>query len=64
VPPDVAGLRVTARSGDRVDVTWQVPADGPDKEGFVLACRIPGHFENGMAVPVRWVGADGVPLEG
>lgn len=64
VPPQVAGLRVTARSGERVDVTWQVPADGPSQRGFILACRIPGHFESGMAVPVRWVGRDGVPLDG
>jgi uncharacterized cupredoxin-like copper-binding protein len=64
VPPDVAGLRVTAGSGERVDVTWTVPADGPAQRGFVVACRIPGHFENGMAVQVRWVGEDGVPLPG
>jgi uncharacterized cupredoxin-like copper-binding protein len=64
VAPDVAGLRVTARSGERVDVDWKVPADGPSQDGFVLACRIPGHFENGMTVPVRWVGSDGVPLAG
>jgi uncharacterized cupredoxin-like copper-binding protein len=64
VPPEVAGLRVTARSGERVDVTWLVPADGPSQPGFLLACRIPGHFENGMAVPIRWVGSDGLPLGG
>src|SRR5687767_14893707 len=56
VPPDVAGLRVSARSGERVDMTWQVPADGPAQAGFLVACHIPGHLENGMAVPVRWVG--------
>jgi uncharacterized cupredoxin-like copper-binding protein len=64
VPPDVTGLRVTARSGERVDVTWQVPVDGPSQRGFLLACHIPGHFQQGMAVPVRWVGSDGVPLPG
>jgi uncharacterized cupredoxin-like copper-binding protein len=64
VPAEVAGLRVTARSGERVDVTWHVPADGASQPGFLLACRIPGHFENGMAVPVRWVDDDGVPLAG
>jgi uncharacterized cupredoxin-like copper-binding protein len=62
VPPEVAGLRVTARSGERVDVTWEVPGDAAEQRGFILACRIPGHFENGMAVTVRWVGRDGVPL--
>jgi uncharacterized cupredoxin-like copper-binding protein len=64
VPPEVTGLRVTARSGERVDVTWQVPADGAAQPGYVIACQIPGHFEQGMAVPVRWVGPDGVPLDG
>jgi hypothetical protein len=62
VPPGVAGLRVTARSGERVDVHWTVPADGPTTEGFAVGCHIPGHFANGMVVPVRWVGPDGVPL--
>jgi uncharacterized cupredoxin-like copper-binding protein len=62
VAPGVAGLRVTARSGERVDVQWTVPEDGPSQTGFIVGCHIPGHFANGMAVPVRWVGPDGVPL--
>jgi uncharacterized cupredoxin-like copper-binding protein len=62
VPPDVAGLRVVVRSGERADVTWTVPADGPTTTGFVIGCHIPGHWERGMVVPVRWVGADGTPL--
>ena len=62
VPPDVAGLRVTARSGERVDVAWTVPADGPARQGFIVGCHIPGHFERGMVVPVRWIGRDGQPL--
>lgn len=62
VPPDVAGLRIVARSGERVDVTWTVPADGPSVEGFAVGCHIPGHFAAGMVVPVRWIGADGSPL--
>src|SRR5688500_7957547 len=59
VPPDVSGLRVVVRSGERVDVTWTVPmgeaggAPGP----FIVGCHIPGHWERGMQVPVRWVGA-------
>jgi len=62
VSPALAGLRVTARSGERVDVTWTVPADGPAQAGFVVGCNIPGHLASGMVVPVRWVGSDGSPL--
>ncbi len=62
VPPDVAGLRVVARSGERVDVTWTVPVEGPSADGFVVGCHIPGHFAAGMVVPVRWVGRDGQPM--
>lgn len=62
VPPDVAGLRVTAASGQRVDVTWTVPVDGPRQDGFTLGCHIPGHAANGMIVPVRWIGPDGAPI--
>jgi len=62
VAPDLAGLRITATSGARVDVVWTVPGDGPAQAGFIVGCHIPGHFANGMAVPVRWVGPDGVPL--
>jgi hypothetical protein len=62
VPPSLAGLRVTARSGERKDVTWTVPIEGPTQAGFVVGCHIPGHLANGMAVPVRWVGRDGSPL--
>ncbi|MFL5679325.1 MAG: hypothetical protein ACJ77B_01845 [Chloroflexota bacterium] len=62
VPPRVAGLRVVARSGERVDVTWTVPADAASTPAFVVGCHIPGHFAQGMVVPVRWVGRDGRPL--
>jgi uncharacterized cupredoxin-like copper-binding protein len=63
VPPSVRGLRVVARSGERVDVTWTVPADGPAAPGgFVVGCHIPGHFAAGMVVPVRWIAPDGTPL--
>src|SRR4051812_44552291 len=63
VAPGVAGLRVVATSGQRTDATWTVPADGPSEPGFVVGCHIPGHFEQGMVVPVRWVGQDGHPLD-
>ena len=59
VPPDVAGLRVVVRSGERVDVVWAVPAvPRPGVPGeLIVGCHIPGHWERGMQIPVRWVGA-------
>jgi uncharacterized cupredoxin-like copper-binding protein len=62
VPPALAGLRVVARSGERVDVSWTVPESPRLGHGFEVGCHIPGHYAAGMAVPVRWVGADGTPL--
>ncbi len=62
VPPDVAGLRVVVRSGERADVLWTVPSPPPPPDAFVVGCHIPGHYDQGMVVPVRWVGRDGVPL--
>jgi hypothetical protein len=64
VPPDVAGLRVVVRSGERVDVRWTVPADvpvsvpatsPPDAAAWLVGCHIPGHFARGMWIPIRWV---------
>lgn len=59
VPPDVSGLRIVVRSGERVDVTWTVPAGdaGGAPPPFIVGCHIPGHWERGMLIPVRWVGA-------
>jgi uncharacterized cupredoxin-like copper-binding protein len=57
VPPDVAGLRVVVRSGERVDVTWTVPDTSAP---LIVGCHIPGHWAKGMQIPVRWVaGTDG-----
>jgi uncharacterized cupredoxin-like copper-binding protein len=56
VPPDVAGLRIVVRSGERVDVVWTVPVTD---EPFIVGCHIPGHWEKGMQIPVRWVPAEG-----
>ena len=53
VPPDVSGLRVVVASGQRVDVTWTVPDDA-ERATFV-GCHIPGHWDKGMQIPVRWV---------
>jgi hypothetical protein len=64
VPPEVAGLRVVVRSGERVDVRWTVPevepAPGPtngasDPAAWVVGCHIPGHWAKGMWILVRWV---------
>jgi uncharacterized cupredoxin-like copper-binding protein len=50
VPPGVAGVRVVVPSGARVDVLWTVPLD---LNGFIVGCHIPGHYAQGMHVPVR-----------
>jgi uncharacterized cupredoxin-like copper-binding protein len=55
VPPGVAGVRVVVRSGDRVDLTWTVPASAATSgRPWVVGCHIPGHWARGMQVPVRW----------
>lgn len=54
VPPDVAGLRVVVESGQRVDVVWTVPSEAAD---WTVGCHIPGHWEQGMRIPIRWVPA-------
>lgn len=56
VRADVAGLRVVVASGERVDVTWTVPADAAaTATPWVVGCHIPGHWARGMQVPIRWV---------
>ena len=52
VPPGVGGLRIVVHSGERVDVTWTVPVT---TSTFIVGCHIPGHWEKGMQIPVRWV---------
>jgi uncharacterized cupredoxin-like copper-binding protein len=52
VPPDVAGLRIVVASGQRVDVSWTVPAT--PEAGLVVGCHIPGHWAKGMVVPVSF----------
>jgi len=53
VPPGVEGIRVVVGSGQRVDLTWTVPA--ASQSDLVIGCHIPGHWERGMVVPVRFV---------
>ena len=56
VPPDVTGIRVVVQSGQRVDVTFTVPAD-PAAAGtsWLVGCHIPGHLAKGMRAPVIWL---------
>lgn len=54
VPPDRGGLRIVVQSGQRVDVTWIVPLTS---EALIVGCHIPGHWDKGMHIPVRLVGA-------
>lgn len=54
VPPEVSGLRIVVRSGERIDVVWTVPETSTP---FIVGCHIPGHWAKGMQIPVRWVGA-------
>jgi uncharacterized cupredoxin-like copper-binding protein len=53
VPPDTAGLRVVLTSGQRVDVAWTVPPD--PGAPLIVGCHIPGHWDKGMHIPVRFV---------
>ncbi len=59
VPPEVAGIRIVVESGQRVDVVWTVPVDAARGPAWVVGSHIPGHWEQGMQVPVRWVDGDG-----
>lgn len=63
VPPELAGLRIVVRSGQRVDVTWTVPVDAAaGAAGWLMGCHIPGHWAEGMVAAVRFVDAAGSPL--
>jgi uncharacterized cupredoxin-like copper-binding protein len=64
VPAEVAGLRILVASGQRVDLTWTVPADmAAAPARWVVGCHIPGHLAKGMQVPVRWIEAGFEPAE-
>jgi FtsP/CotA-like multicopper oxidase with cupredoxin domain len=58
VPPDVSGVRIVVRSGERVDLRWTVPADvltASTPAAWTVGCHIPGHLANGMSIPIRWI---------
>lgn len=57
VPPEVAGVRIVVRSGERVDLVWTVPPDAGGDGAWIVGCQIPGHLEQGMQIPIRWVSA-------
>lgn len=62
-PVGFDGIRVVAGSGQRVDVTWTVPESAPaDASGWFVGCHIPGHWDKGMVVPIRFVDPSGRPL--
>lgn len=60
VPPDVSGIRIVVTSGQRVDLTWTVPADAVASGAtpWIVGCHIPGHWAQGMQIPVRWIAAE------
>ncbi|MBA2373490.1 MAG: hypothetical protein H0V74_04710 [Chloroflexi bacterium] len=60
VAPDLAGIRIVVRSGERVDIVWTVPTDPPD---LWVGCHIPGHFDRGMQVPIRFVPPGSSPAD-
>ncbi len=61
-PAGFAGLRMVAESGQRLDVVWTVPSDATEAaSGWFVGCHIPGHWEKGMVVPIRFVDDGGVP---
>jgi uncharacterized cupredoxin-like copper-binding protein len=60
VPSELAGLRIVVQSGERIDLTWTVPASGSAAPGagapaWLVGCHIPGHWARGMQIPIRWV---------
>jgi uncharacterized cupredoxin-like copper-binding protein len=63
-PPGFDGARIVVESGQLVDVAWTVPSDAPAAgSAWCVGCHIPGHWQKGMVVPVRFVDARGRPLQ-
>ena len=55
VAPGVSGVRIVVSSGQRRDLAWTVPIDAAGS--WSVGCHIPGHFAQGMVVPIRFVQA-------
>lgn len=53
VPDGQEGIRVVVASGQRIDLTWTVPATAAEVEPLLLGCHIPGHWEKGMKAELR-----------
>lgn len=62
VSPEIAGLRVVVRSGERVDVRYRVPDARADVARLLVGCHIPGHWARGMQAPVVAIDAAGAPV--
>ena len=61
VPPGLAGIRVVVASGQRVDLTWQVPASAADVSKLLFGCHIASHWAKGMHASVVIAGASAPP---
>jgi uncharacterized cupredoxin-like copper-binding protein len=62
-PSGFEGTRIVVNSGQRLDVTWTVPDDAAQAaSGWFVGCHIPGHWQKGMVVPVRFVDDAGKPI--
>jgi FtsP/CotA-like multicopper oxidase with cupredoxin domain len=62
-PAGFTGTRIVVGSGQRLDVTWTVPADADAAPGgWFVGCHIPGHWQKGMVVPVQFVAPGGAPI--
>jgi hypothetical protein len=62
-PPGFNGVRVVVTSGQRLDVVFTVPSDAASAaSGWFVGCHIPGHWQKGMVVPIRFVSAGGIPI--
>jgi uncharacterized cupredoxin-like copper-binding protein len=53
VPAGEEGIRIVVPSGQRLDVTWSVPASPAAIDALVLGCHIPGHWDKGMRAELR-----------
>lgn len=63
VQPEHAGLRIVVASGERIDAAWTVPnIERASSSEWLVGCHIPGHWAEGMVIPIRFIDAGGRPL--